>query len=110
MRISDWSSDVCSSDLNGKPVISRVYFYTGHDRQVLFEGPQWRLQFDPLLLANPSLGKLLAGRLPTRYIRLFVRLSWIATCSLAHASLKTIWRTSLMSAEPRFVKIGRAHV
>src|SRR3546814_91073 len=45
MRISDWSSDVCSSDLHGG---------------IVFTGAQWLLSFSPELFFTLESGKLTA--------------------------------------------------
>src|SRR3546814_18030059 len=43
MRISDWSSDVCSSDLRYQP-----YFITTPSIDLLPDSPHWKLRYDAL--------------------------------------------------------------
>src|SRR3546814_3672919 len=64
MRISDWSSDVCSSDLRGGPdgivEIARVHWINGHNRQVTQVFPfiwMQRQRRDPCRLLLHLFGK-----------------------------------------------------
>src|SRR3546814_10393321 len=72
VRISDWSSDVCSSDLDGKVVVAGVNIITRHkkpnqqDPQGGLERKEAPLAVSKVAVADPKSGKATRVRFETR--------------------------------------------
>src|SRR3546814_10214658 len=106
MRISDWSSDVCSSDLEGLALDAR-------EHQQRREGEQdYRLpkdgRFDHLLAGAHRLLETFAKIEQTPFMLLPVRQSGEAVFDDDNRAVDD--QTEVERAETHQVKIGRAHV
>src|SRR3546814_9452089 len=106
MRISDWSSDVCSSDLTGmtaEEILSQFY-----DRVVFALGDAgWTTRFDPERLR----GVKLSGDLKdARTGEVVVKLGTKITPRILERMREQGIEEQLVDEEELYGQIGRAHV
>src|SRR3546814_4999445 len=103
MRISDWSSDVCSSDLLGSKCGGYAFAEEGSfgwiasHRRALRSLPPALLQREEITAPRGDIG--FAGQFLTCH-----------TAQFAQPVLKAADFLTLLAADSRFPKIGRAHV